>query len=98
KWCGIDTEHPQLLALVVFVDLEVAPGEAGDGIALRVLYSDRDFDEVHINHKPGYRTNAFFRRRGLELVRLSRRLGGLRGSCCRFLLRLIGRLPRCRRG
>jgi hypothetical protein len=62
------------LAGVVLVDLEVAEGEAGHQLSLRVLDGDRNFDEVHVHGSKVW--SPFQRlaggghlwRRGLDLV------------------------------
>ena len=50
---GVDGEEAQRLPRVVFIDFEVAAGEAGDQLPFGVLDGDRDFDEVDLKVKHG---------------------------------------------
>ena len=80
----IDAEYAQRLACVVFVDLEVPPGEAGDQVPLGVLHRDRHFDKIYLDDKAGQCPAAGFGRDGLRVnLGLGRRAAGSKaaGGC-----------------
>jgi hypothetical protein len=85
----IDREDPDRLARVVLVDLEIAPGEAGDQLSLGVLDGDRNLDVGGIQDDSGSGIGGVqeLGRGGLEVV-FAFCQGRLAAGCCRLGLAL----------
>ncbi len=88
---GIDGEEAQRLERIVFIDFEVAEGEAGDELSFGVLDGDRDFNEVDLNVKHGGDFfNTFAGRGQLGRGSLNLNLVGRRMTAGSGLLLLLG--------